>query len=188
MAESKADRTSSRQRAFRERKEKHVKELEVKLKSIEAQSTDLLTDNERLRRELDRLTTQNEILRQTSVSSKRRGHPDPDNPITPTLEAGPMAYSPKSFNAAFPKHDGSTTDESLTHEITFSPTGERYLATGAAWELINAHPLRPTVDLAQVVDRLREKIHCNGHGPSFLESEIFKAIEESGGVPGDELI
>ena len=168
-----------------------MKELEIKLKSIEAQSTDLLSDNDRLRRELERLTTQNEILRQTSVPKRRAGQPqrtpNPDFADSPTMEAGPMAYSPKSFNAAFAKQ-GHQSDESKTHEITLSPTGERLLAPGAAWDLINSHHLRSTLDLSQIVDRLREKVRCNGRGPSFLESEILRAIEDSVGVPGDELI
>ena len=104
------------------------------------------------------------------------------------MEAGPMAYSPKSFNAAFSKQGDTQRDESTTHEITMSAEGERVLAPGAAWELINSHPLRPQLDLSQVVDRLRDHVRCNGNGPSFLESEIIKAIEESVGVPGDELI
>ena len=182
----------NRQRAFRERKEKHVKELEVKLKSIEAQSTDLVTDNERLRRELDRLTTQNEILRQTSTSSRLPGQPHRVSPDpNASLDTGPMAYSPKAFNAAFAKDGhGTSTDEAVTHAITVSPTGEKILAPGAAWDLIHAHELykRGSVDLGQIVDRLRDKIVCNGQGPSFHEQEVVKAIEESIGVPGDELI
>lgn len=98
-----------------------------------------------------------------------------------------MAYSPKSFNAAFANH-GSTKAEAIPHEITVSSSGERYLAPGAAWDLINGHPSRATIDLAQLVDRLRDKITCSGHGPTFLESDIQTAIEESRGVPGDELI
>ena len=166
-----------------------MKELEIKLKSIEAQSTDLLSDNERLRRELERLTTQNEILRQTSIP-KRRPHrtTTAEYPDSSMVEAGPMAYSPKSFNAAFSRQGGTHHDESKTHEITVSAEGERVLASGAAWDLINSHPLRPQLDLSQVVDRLRDKVQCNGNGPSFVESEIIKAIEESIGVPGDELI
>ena len=167
----------------------------MKLRSIEAQSTDLLSDNERLRRELDRLATQNEILRATSTPKRLPGqqhlHLDRESSDPDSLAVGPMIYSPRTFNAAF-AHDGVTSkDEPISHRIAVSSiTGERLLATGAAWDLIRNHDLyrRGMIDLGEVVDRLREKAICDGSGPSFPESEVLKAIEESVGVPGDELI
>ena len=51
------------QRAFRERKERHVRELEEKVNNLEQASSNLVADNERLKRELARFTTENEILR-----------------------------------------------------------------------------------------------------------------------------
>ena len=168
----------------------------MKLRSIEAQSTDLLSDNERLRRELERLATQNEILRATSTPKRLPGQQnlhrqvsessDPDS-----LAAGPMIYSPRTFNAAFADHGATNKDEPISHRIAVSSiTGERLLATGAAWDFIRNHDLyrRGMIDLGEVVDRLREKAICDGSGPSFPESDVLKAIEESVGVPGDELI
>lgn len=175
-----------------------MKDLEIKLKSIEAQSTDLLSDNERLRRELDRLATQNEILRATSTpkrlpgqahlesSHKSRRATEPE-PVT----AGPMVYSPKTFNAAFAQDHGLDTNEPVSHRIgVSSSTGERLLATGAAWDLIQGHELyrQGMVDLGEVIDRLREKAICDGVGPAFAETDVVKAIQESVGVSGDELI
>lgn len=183
-----------RQRAFRERKEKHVKELEVKLKSIEAQSTDLLSDNERLRRELDRVTTQNEILRQTSGSNRHNGHGSPsdsDSAHSESLAAGPMLYSPKKFNAAFERHMKDDEKENMSHQISIHQiTGERLLAPGAAWDLIHSHEYvkRGMVDIAQVVDKLQDKIVCNGVGPSFPEDVLKRIIEESIDNASDELI
>lgn len=63
--------TSSRQRAFRERKERHVRDLEAKLSALESSATSLATDNERLKLALQRATTENEILRATSSSTHR---------------------------------------------------------------------------------------------------------------------
>jgi AP-1-like transcription factor len=61
----------NRQRAFRERKERHVRDLEAKLSALESSATSLATDNERLKLALQRATTENEILRATSTSSHR---------------------------------------------------------------------------------------------------------------------
>ena len=225
---------NSSQRAFRERKERHVKDLELKLKSMEARSTDLLSDNERLKRELDRVATQNEILRATSSSSGNHvqrsssshsrqqqkqpdfhiSHPDGSDqelPDDPCITPGPLVYSPRTFNAAFADHStapmvntvgvgiGGSGDESggtagpggISHRIAINTaTGERLLSTGAAWEYIQNSELfqRGVVDLGEIVDRLKERVVCDGAGPSFPEGEVRRAIEESVGAVGDELI
>ena len=58
--------SSRSQRAFRERKERHVRELEQKLSDLEKASNSLHEDNERLKRELAKYATENEILRATA--------------------------------------------------------------------------------------------------------------------------
>ena len=185
------------QRAFRERKERHVKDLELKLKSIETRSTDLMTDNERLKRELDRLATQNEILRATTTpmrlpqdnsQNQRSGSasPGPKN-----LAPGPMIYSPSTFNNAFSEHNPAGPDEPISHRIQISAqTGERLLATGAAWEFIQSNELyrQGLIDIGEVCDRLKEKVLCDGSGPTFAEKDVIQAIEDSMGAAGDELI
>jgi len=155
-----------------------------------------MSDNERLKRELDRLSTQNEILRVTTTPmdlSHREGAQNQQasstSPDPKALAAGPMAYSPSTFNNAFSEPTGP--GEPVSHRIRISTqTGERLLATGAAWELIQSHELfrRGMVDIGEVSDRLKDKVLCDGSGPTFAESDIIKAIEESVGAAGDELI
>lgn len=187
-----------RQRAFRERKERHVKDLEIKLKSIEAHSTDLMSDNERLKRELDRLATQNEILRATTAplklphqESSQDQRASSTSPSPKALASGPMIYSPSTFNNAFSEHNPAGPDDPISHRIQISAhTGERLLATGAAWELIQSHELyrQGLVDIGEVCDRLKEKVLCDGSGPTFAEKDVMQAIEDSIGAAGDELI
>lgn len=55
-----------RQRAFRERKERHVKDLEERLDVVEDEQLMTKRENERLKRDLEQVTTENEILRTTS--------------------------------------------------------------------------------------------------------------------------
>lgn len=160
---------------------------------MEAHSTDLLTDNERLKREIDRIATQNEILRATSTPMRAlqqdSGHDlHAENASSP--EAGPPIYSPSTFNAAFSVIQASGNDEPMSHRIAISTTGERLLAMGAAWELIQSHETyrKGIVDLGEVVDRLKERVVCDGAGPTFAESDVLRAIEESVGTVGDELI
>lgn len=155
-----------------------------------------MTDNERLKRELDRLATQNEILRATTTPMKmthqegaQSQQTSSTSPSPKALASGPMIYSPSTFNNAFSEH--AAPDEAVSHRIQISAqTGERLLATGAAWELIQSHELyrRGLVDIGEVSDRLKDKVLCDGSGPTFAESEVIKAIEDSVGAAGDELI
>ena len=165
---------------------------------MDAHSTDLMTENERLKRELDRIATQNEILRATTTprrapdqgqshnNTHHEGSRSPEN-----LASGPMIYSPSTFNAAFAGDDDSSPEEPISHHIEISATtGERLLATGAAWDFIQHHELstRGLVDIADVSEKLKEKVVCNGTGPTFSERDIIQAIEDSVGGAGDELI
>ena len=161
---------------------------------MDAHSTGLMTENERLKRELDRIATQNEILRATTTpmraaqqdQSHHEGRSFPDG-----LTSGPMIYSPSTFNAAFAAHSASGPEEPISHRIEISATtGERLLATGAAWDFIQHHELyrRGLVDIADVSEKLKEKVVCNGAGPTFSERDIIQAIEDSVGAAGDELI
>jgi hypothetical protein len=58
------------------------------------------------------------------------------------------------------------------------------------WDLIQSHPLvkQGLVDIADVCERLRGLARCNGHGPVFEESAVWKVVEESRRGGGDELI
>ena len=167
-----------RQRAFRERKERHVKDLESKLHSLSAHSSTLLTDNERLKRELQKLHTQNEILRATASQY---------TPIAraPSPVPGPQTYSPTDFQAAV-----GESHHALSFEDYGGPEGQRMLAIGATWDYIINHKSykRGLVDVADVHRRLKGRAACDGRGPAFKESEILRAIEESVIAVNDELI
>lgn len=189
--------TSPSQRAFRERKERHVKELEIKLNSLEAHSSTLLTDNERLKRELEKLATQNEILRATTTPfnmthlNNAHGHPSHAPPPPESPISGPQNYSPSAFHEALSGTHASFVNKPISHRIQVSATtGERLLATGATWDLIQKHELfrKGMVDIGEVCDRLKDRAMCDGTGPAFAESEIHRAIEESVAGAGDELI
>ncbi len=178
----------NRQRAFRERKERRVKDLEQKLSSLEETSTTLATDNERLKRELSKITSENEILRSTSTHSADRNNNRA--PVGPDTVNGPKSYSPTAFYttmlAVHPAHPNE-----VSHKITVShTTGERLLGAGATWDLIQAHPSfkKGLVDIGDVSDRLKKKFHCDGEGPAFAEGDIQRAIEESVAAGSDELI
>lgn len=171
----------SSQRAFRERKERHVKDLEAKLASLEAAQQQASVENERLKRDLQKMSTENEILRATSAmgtaAAAAASHPPASLSPRP-LTTGPMRYSPTDFYSnVLQNHQNKFP----SHRIVTSDDGERLLAAGAAWDLIISHDLfkRGLVDVGMVSELLKKCALCDGQGPVFAESAILGAIEQS---------
>ncbi|KAL4951430.1 hypothetical protein BDW69DRAFT_38906 [Aspergillus filifer] len=178
------------QRAFRERKERRVRDLEETVSNLQQESTNMTAENERLKRELARFETENEILRATSSTNKS---PPPNDAssnnrrrsMTPT-QTGPMTYSPTDFYSDLvPKGQSARL-----HRVTYcKETGERLLDAGATWDLIQEHEAfkKGLLDIAVVTRRLKTAAQCDGQGPAFREIAIRGAIEEalaSGGGDG----
>ncbi|KAI0130088.1 bZIP transcription factor [Xylariales sp. AK1849] len=172
------------QRAFRERKERHVKDLEAKLASLEAAQQQTSTENEKLKRDLQKMSTENEILRATS-SMTQNGSISPASNVL--LTTGPMRFSPTDFYSDLLANH---TNKTPSHRVVESESGERLMAAGATWDLIVNHELfkRGLVDVGDVSERLRSKAKCDGQGPVFEESVILHAITQSVASGSDELL
>ncbi|KZZ93275.1 bZIP transcription factor (Fcr3) [Moelleriella libera RCEF 2490] len=170
------------QRAFRERKEKHVKDLETKIASLEAAQQQASVENEQLRRSLEKMSTENEILRATSAVNQSKASHSPEPATT-----GPMNYKPTDFysNVLTNHHD-----KSLSHRIVTSESGERLLAVAATWDFIINHELykRGLVDVSVVSERLKTCARCDGQGPVFSEGAILHAMQHSAASGSDDLL
>ena len=172
------------QRAFRERKERHVKDLENRLATLEKSQDHTSAENERLKRDLQKMSTENEVLRATS--GIQNGAPNSSLSPEPTT-TGPMHYSPSDFYTNVLEGHANKTP---SHRIVTSDAGERLLAAGATWDLIISHELfkRGLVDVGDVSERLRTQARCDGQGPVFSERAILEAINESVASGSDELL
>ncbi|KAK3618173.1 hypothetical protein LTR56_014245 [Elasticomyces elasticus] len=185
------------QRAFRERKERHVRDLEAKLNLLTTTTSSLQSDNERLKLMLQRAQTENEILRATAASSPTANHP-PGFVDDPSLL--PHARQPKRSLAVVeePHFDtarlanGLLSTTSTSPSKFGSPAGSegQLLSASATWDLLQSHPLylSGAVDIGEVCERLKKMAKCDGMGPMFEEEEVRKVIEEVGRSGGDELI
>lgn len=171
------------QRAFRERKERHVKDLESRLQQLEQAQQQTASENERLKRDLQKMSTENEILRATSLAN---GAGSPASNGTP-MTTGPMSYNPTTFYSDVLQNHANKTP---SHRIVTSDDGERLLAAGATWDLIINHELfkRGLVDIGDVSARLKSQAKCDGQGPVFEERAILEAIEQSVASGTDELL
>ncbi|KAJ7585615.1 hypothetical protein C8J56DRAFT_948402 [Mycena floridula] len=78
------------QRAFRERKEKHVKDLEDKVADLEAKNTEAISENENLKDLLSRLQNENMTLKQSSFTFS----------VPKTAQTFTPALSPSSSSTA----------------------------------------------------------------------------------------
>lgn len=183
------------QRAFRERKERHVKDLEAKLATLEAAQQKSCDENDRLKRDLDKIATENDILRATSAlgASRRTGSVSLSLSPSPASVTGPAAqYTPQEFYSSVLQGGGGGGGggESPVPRPVASDGGERLLAVGAAWDLIISHHLysRGLVDVGDVSERLRSVARCDGLEPVFPESAILHAIEQSVASGSDDLL
>lgn len=177
------------QRAFRERKERHVRELEDKVTSLQDKSSAVLAENERLKHDLARFSTENEILRATSRQNLDTRDPNqPSPPPTATTTTGPMQYRPTDFSS-----DGGPDGENASprHRIAVCKiTGEKLLDAGATWDFIQNHELfkKGLVDIEAISTRLKGMAQCDGQGPAFAVGAVRTAIEEVAAEGKDDLI
>lgn len=179
------------QRAFRERKERHVRDLEAKLSALENNTHSLQSDNERLKLALQRARTENEILRATSghspTASRRvsASYPSPGALLPKDEDMEEDGYNVQSLS------NGSVVNATdKDHAASRNKSKGREVPAAQAWDVIQSHPLvkQGLVDVTDVVERLRGAAKCDGHGPVFEESTIWQAVEESRRSGGDELI
>lgn len=173
--------TCHSQRAFRERKERHVKELEAQVAALKQTSSTIAAENERLKLNLQKVATENEILKATSHQNNNMHTPPP------LPDAGPMRYSPTDFYTEILQEHANKT---VSHRITTDAHGGRLLAPGATWDFIIQNPLfqRGMVDITGVSERLKGAAVCDGQGPVFPESAVMDAIQNSVASGSDELL
>ena len=181
------------QRAFRERKEKHVRDLEAKISTLESSVHLLQHENERLEHALKFIHADNKIL-QTTVSQPPTSLP-PVSTHHPLPETRPMrtethnktktVYSAQSLGIGGVV---STADEQ--HAGSHHNTDGGSLTASQAWDLIQSHPLvkQGLADITHVCERLKSAAKCGGYGVVFEESTVLVAIEEAIGGGMDQLL
>jgi len=152
-----------------------TRELEARLAAIELSQLTLNAENDRLRRDLERLAVERKIMEAVSTPPIR------------DVTNRPMAYNPVGF------YENLLRMQSIkapSHRIVSDDEGSLLLAAGATWDLIVRHDLFKLglVDIADVSERLKGKARSDGQGPVFAERDILVAIEQSVASTADELV
>ncbi|TDL15847.1 hypothetical protein BD410DRAFT_84105 [Rickenella mellea] len=109
------------QRAFRERKEKHVKDLEDQVAALEEKNQSALTENETLREVIARLQNENVRLRGSSFTFSV-----PSGPAATQAQAGPSSAvdspsSKDSPNSGYPSAATSASSPATAESANTSP-------------------------------------------------------------------
>jgi AP-1-like transcription factor len=140
-----------------------------------------------LKRELAKISTENEILRATSSSGLPNGASSSHGPGSEPATTGPMKFTPKDFSS-LTIGDGQPDP---VHRIVYcEETGEKLLDARATWNMIQSHMLvkEHLADVGDICERLKRHARCDGQGPVFEEGRVLTAIKESVAGGNDELI
>ncbi|KAK9236624.1 hypothetical protein V1525DRAFT_420216 [Lipomyces kononenkoae] len=145
------------QRAFRERREKYVKELQDKLAIAEKTMKDMEFENARLKREFDWYKAENKVLRESAESARA---------------SGGVATSGYASKAIFPEYRDSNEEIRQAH-----PTADMtFLNPCQIWDRLNEHPRVDTLDINDIMKRLTSKAVCSGDGPIYKTTDVDEAI------------
>nr|POE62550.1 fluconazole resistance protein 3 [Quercus suber] len=181
------------QRAFRDRKERHVRDLEAKLNLLTTTTSSLQSDNERLKLMLQRAQTENEILRTSVSSSSGSKDHTPGFVDDPSLMSQQSRQRSASSNLQVERlrmPNDNLSPDAASFAKGDLPSSESYLlSAGATWDLLQSHPLYLSgeLDIGKVYERLKKMARCDGTGPMFREQEVRQIIEEVGRSGCDEL-
>ncbi|ANB11821.1 Yap3p [Sugiyamaella lignohabitans] len=170
------------QRAFRERKEQRVRELEIKLAESEEVVKKLTQENQKLTQENTVLKTENQVLRNSHHSN---------------LQTAGSNGPPAPQQATFPSHqfyasllegheDGSSNDPGSPGTGEVQPSyivyernhGETMLGAGTVWQMLMEDPVMSAedVDISFVVQYIKDKAVCDGYGPVYPLREVHEGI------------
>ncbi|GLB36612.1 putative bZIP transcription factor [Lyophyllum shimeji] len=112
------------QRAFRERKEKHVKDLEDKVAALEAKNEAAQSENENLRDLLTRLQQENMSLKQSSFTfavPKNGGNATENTPVSATFASPSPEFKPSpSRSPVSPMPTSPPVSTKITNPLEWS--------------------------------------------------------------------
>lgn len=163
------------QRAFRERKEQRVRDLEQRLGESESEKLRLASENERLKKENTVIATENQVLMATT---------DRSGMVNPVSRAPLRAQFPvhKFTTALLADHDPKPLPTDRPSFVVYEKhMGDTMLGSGAVWEQIMEAPDHDAVDIEFVMDFLKGKEVCDGFGPVFRLQDVKMGIMLSRG-------
>lgn len=187
------------QRAFRERKERRVRDLEAKLSALETSASSLESDNERLRILIRFAKNENDALRANITSSRSQrsstcssdsSYGTDSNSVDVLFPLSPRALDPVCDGSSRSTSASCTTPSNSSSSSQSRQEAVTALSAGAVWDFIRSHPLviQGLVDVGDVCDRLKTQVRCDERGFSFRERDAREAVQGCRRCERDELI
>lgn len=164
------------QRAFRERKEQRVRELEQKLGESEKEKLRLVSENERLKKENTVISTENQVL--VATTDKTGGY-SPRGPSIPLRANFPVHKFSTMLLAHHPEPAPSIAaknNQGPSYVVYEKKGNDVMLGAGAVWERIMQEPDSDDIDVESVMKFLIGKEHCDGFGPVFSLDDVQTGI------------
>ena len=164
------------QRAFRERKETKLKELECKLAESEEEKRRLLSQLNLAKQQNFSILTENEYLKNKSSS-----------------EQNLVNKSDDTMNVVFPKnqrdfiyglagnHEVNNYTINKVYENPEVP-GRKLLAVGAVWDYLQLKSQESekyeNLDILEIMGRLKGNERCHGYGPAYPLELVEQVVNE----------
>ncbi|RLV95139.1 Fluconazole resistance protein 3 [Spathaspora sp. JA1] len=168
------------QRAFRERKQTKLKELEEKLLQSEEERNKLFEELNLIKKQNITISTENEILRSNYKSHKEHNDSMEQNkPIT--------TFNFPQNQDDFIQHIVKGTDHHVFQETknkVYDNDGDKLLALGAVWDYIQIKAEEAdlefnSLDINAIMRELRGHERCHGYGPAYPLHLVNEAIQSS---------
>jgi AP-1-like factor len=179
------------QRAFRERKERHVRDLELKISAFESTVLLLQSDNERLTLAVQSLSTENEILRARAIQTPGSSSlPSASSTPVRTRLYGECAIDDSAFSVQPLDVRSNVSAADKQRADSYRNTNSTSVSASQTWDLIQSHPLaaQGRIDITRVCERLKAAAKYDDHGVVFKMSTVLQAIEESSSGGIDQLL
>lgn len=168
------------QRAFRERKETKLKELENKLAQSEDDKQRLLSQLNLIKQHNFSILTENEYLKTKSSSQQ--------NLTTNKFDDNSNVIFPKNqrdfIHGMSGIHDFNADTVNKVYENPEKP-GKKLLAVGAVWDYLqlkSQNEKYTNLDIVEIMNNLKGNERCHGYGPAYPLELVDQVVDQCSGM------
>lgn len=174
LQEKRRAQNRAAQRAFRERKETKLKDLETKLIKSEDEKQRLLNELEDVRKKTLRMQAENEYL-------KTRSKPSDNSKLSSPGFDYEFPRNQVEFISRVLENSSHRINKDGVNKVYDSPDdGNKVLAIGAVWDylLYRADEDGLQFDVVEIMNKLKGNEKCHGYGPAYSVELVDRIIAE----------
>ncbi|KAK9476385.1 hypothetical protein V1514DRAFT_336992 [Lipomyces japonicus] len=167
------------QKAFRERREKHVKELEQKLEIAIKHTQEIELDNARLKKELQWFQAENHALKQ-STSQSSQSSQSQSQAVTDKNRLEQLLVFPKFHDSSFAPDAFANQSAEFAPQYALATDDDEstvYLTPSEVWDRIQTHDKSDMINIDRVTKHIMPNARCGGNGPIFRIQDVDLAIQ-----------